>query len=130
MKKIFSALVLLTLCGIFNFCSAEKASYQDSDGIYHWVNDSSYIFFLFGNGQYGMSLAFNLNSVEVIRDDDYGYECIISGRSIRNDNGEATGSLTFRFVENYRYQDVQFVGNPRADYYSMSFNFPNLKIIL
>ena len=72
-----------------------------------------------------MSLAFDLNSIQVVRDDDYGFECTISGRSIRNDNREVTGALTFRFVENYRYCNVQFVGNPRADYYSSSFDFPN-----
>ena len=38
MKKIFSALILLTLCGIFNFCSA-----------YDYDSDPDYIYVIYGD---------------------------------------------------------------------------------
>ena len=73
MKKFISTLVLAFIVVVStNVCSAVGSSYQDSEGIYYWIDNSSYIFFLFGNGQYGMSLAFDLNSIQVVRDDDYG----------------------------------------------------------
>ena len=76
MKKFISTLVLAFIVVVStNVCSAVGSSYQDSEGIYYWIDNSSYIFFLFGNGQYGMSLAFDLNSIQVVRDDDYGFEC-------------------------------------------------------
>lgn len=54
MKKIFSALVLLTLCGIFNFCSA-----------YDYDNDPNYYLVLDARRGYSVKTYLNLNSVKV-----------------------------------------------------------------